>query len=273
MSKTEKILTEHYGGEVKIWFYPNSHRYKEDGEKTYLIGVTTATGMLDKSGPLLIWSGRLIQSFLLDVLESGELITAEHIEVAIKQPEEEKKKAGDKGSQVHDWCEAWIKGEDPAIPEDPQVKSGAMAFLDWVQTHEVRFLSSEKRVYSKRHKYVGTMDVEFTMGIDENGVKEGHGIIHVGDFKTSSGFYADQAFQVSAYQHASTEEHGTVYGKKYLIRLDKETGEFHTKAFTVKEHPQHLRAFLALLEVKRQMKVWDKVHNEYYKRQAKFSKK
>lgn len=254
----EKSL--HYNGEVEILFYPNSHRYRKSTEKTYLTGTTTATGMYDKSRPLMIWAGRLIEKYLLDQLEAGEVITPEIVMTAINQPNEKRDEAAAIGTLVHEWAEAWIKDNALPIPEDERVRNGAMAFLKWVKEHDIKFIASEKRVYSRKHNYVGTMDVVFTMG-DEN-----HEIIHAGDFKTSSGFYIDQAFQVSAYQYAETEEHGTVFGDKCVIRFDKDTGEFDVKWFPAEEHKLHIRGFLACLELKRQTQEWDKTHNEYYKK-------
>lgn len=255
----EKSL--HYNGEVEILFYPNSHRYKLAGEKDYLIGVTTATGMLDKSRPLTIWATKLTGQYLIDMLNRKEPITEEQIWVAVNQHNEKRDEAAGKGTLVHKWAEAFAHGEALPVPEDEQVRNGTLAFLKWVKENDIRFVSNEKRVYSRKYKYVGTMDLDFTMGKDEN-----HTILHPGDYKTASGIYPEMAFQVSAYQNAMTEEHGTIYGDKCIIRFDKETGEFHEKWFKREEHEGHFRAFLALLEVKKQMKVWDKLHNEYLKK-------
>lgn len=255
----EKSL--HYNGEVEIHFYPNSHRYKVAGQKDYLIGVTTACGIVDKSGALIPWAVKLATDRLLEIIEiEGRNIEPIDIINASTLHKEKKEQAAAKGKLVHEWAEKWIKGENPEIPEDEQVRNGAIAFLDWVKKNDIRFISSEKRVYSRKHGYVGTMDTSFTMG------SEGHKIIHPGDFKTSSGIYFEMAMQVSAYQAAESEENGTVYGSKCIVRFDKETAEFQVKWFQPEEHLGHFRAFLACLEVKRQLKIWDKIHNEYYKR-------
>ncbi len=270
---TEIEESSHYNGEVEINFYPNSHRYKLKGEKGYLIGVTTATGMVDKSRPLMIWAERLTQDYLNNVLATEEAIDHHHIEEAINQRNIRLEQAATTGTLVHEWAEAYIKGEDPEIPEDDSVSNGVLAFLKWVSEHDVKFAESEVRVYSKEHQYVGTMDTIFTMG------HEGHKVLHAGDFKTGSGVYIDQAFQVSAYQAAYTEEHGTKFGSKWILRFVKEdkidrntgiviqeAGTFEAKEFKAEEHEGHFKGFLGALEIKRQDKIWNKLHNKFYKR-------
>lgn len=259
-TKTNVEKSSHYNGEVNILFYPDSHRYRIEGEKEYLIGVTTATGMLDKSRPLMIWSGRIITDYLREKLDETGALTHVDINEAQMLPDQKKEEAASKGTLVHAWAEAWIKDQALPIPEDEQVRNGALAFLKWVKENDIKFLFSEKRVYSRKYGYVGTFDVAFTMGIEDHAVK------HPGDFKTSSGIYFEMAAQVSAYQHAETEEHGTVFGDKCVIRFDKDTAEFQVKWFPASEHKMHLRAFLAMLELKKQVKQWDKTHNDYYKK-------
>lgn len=252
-------ISNHYNGEVQIKFYPSSHRYQILGQKDYLIGVTTATGMMDKSRALMIWAGRLTKDYLVDLLQSGKTIDELDIEQAINQHNVKREEAATIGSLVHDWAEQYIKGLNPEVPEDESVQNGVTAFLRWANENDIRFISSEKRVYSRKYNYVGTMDCSFTMG------KEDHKIIHAGDFKTSSGIYPEMAMQVSAYQHAEAEEHGTQYGDKCIIRFDKNTGEFEAKWFDLDEHDIHFNGFISCLDLKRITKHWDKIHGYYAK--------
>jgi len=252
---TEVIRSKHYNDEIEIKFYPNSHRYQKEGEKTFLIGVTTATGMVDKSRPLLIWSSRLTEEYLTKIL-NFKPIEPEDIAIAVNQYNEKRDEAADKGTQVHRWAEAYIQGENPDTPEDEQVRNGALAFLKWVDEKQVKFLSSEKMVYSKKHNYVGTMDVIFTMGTED------HKIIHAGDFKTSSSIYLEHVMQVVAYQEAEREEFGTEYGSPYILRFDKDTGEFHSKEFA-DNIEEYFEGFLACLKLKELSKFWEKTHGYY----------
>lgn len=265
---TETIVTEHYNGKYPVAFYPKSHKRKIVGTKEWLDGVTSATNMLDKSTPLLKWADGLVKEFLLAAVEAGEPLSEELIKEAIGRREVEKKEAGDSGTLVHEWAEAYIKGRNPKVPEDKAVRNGVLGFLKWVRDYDVKFLESEKYVFSEKYWYHGIMDCSFTMGKGEN-----HKIKHPGDFKTGSGIYPDQAFQVAAYQHADTEEHGTVYGSKWILRFIKKdkydktgkilvqrAGDFEAKEFAAEEHEAHFESFLACLKLKRQSKIFDKKH-------------
>lgn len=247
-----------YEDKVKIKFYEDSHRYKLEGEKDYLIGVTTATGVLDKSRPLLIWATRLAKDYLLEVLQS-KVIEPEDIETAVNQHSVKKEEAATIGSAVHQWAEDYIKGVNPPVPDDENIRNGVLAFLRWVKANDVKFVESEKIIYSKKHGYVGTMDTIFTMG------SEDHKIMHAGDFKTASGIYAEMSLQLAAYQEAYTEEHGAEFGDKYILRFDKLTGEFESKQFEASEQPKHFEGFLACLKLKQFTKEWDKIHGYYSK--------
>lgn len=253
-------ISKHYNDTVTIKFYPDSHRYKMDGRRDYLIGVTSVTKQLDKSRALMIWAGRLTKEYILNAVKSGEPVSEALLDEAINQHSVKLDEAASSGSLVHAWAEAYIKGDKPDVPKDAQVRNGVMAFLRWIRENEVKFIASEKRVFSKKYGYVGTMDCIFTMG------RESHKIIHPGDFKTSSGFYFEQPLQVAGYQEAESEEHGTVYGDKFIIRFDKNTGLFEVKRFDAEEHAGHFAAFLGLLEVKKQQKAWDKKHGYYSKK-------
>jgi len=267
---TEIIRTTHYNGEVAIKFYPGKHAYQLEGHKDYLIGVTTATGMMDKSRALMIWASRLTKDYLVNVLNSKQ-IEIEDIESAVTQYDAVRDEAATIGTMAHDWVDQYVKGLNPTTPDDERVANAVTAFLKWVNQYQVRFVFNEKVVYSRKHEYVGTMDCAFTMGA------EGHKIIHPGDYKTSSGLYVNMAFQVAAYQEAESEEHGTVYGDKWLLRFSKEdkfdkngkltqvAGDFEAKCFPREEHDKHFQGFLACLELKKQQKEWDKKYGFYAK--------
>src|SRR3990172_6993113 len=152
-----------YGGKVHIDFYPDSHRYKKQGESNYLISVTTACGMLDKSRVLIKWATGLAKDFLLGQLKDIAKTTNEEIiqgliERACGLHEERKQKAADIGTQVHEWAEKHIAGEKPPLPKDKNVLNGVMAFLKWLEENKIKFIASEKLVYSKKYDYVGLMD-------------------------------------------------------------------------------------------------------------------
>lgn len=256
--QTEIEESLHYGHEIVIQFYPTSHRYRLKGRKEYLLGVTTCTGILDKSRPLMIWASRLAKDYLMANLNSGS--SEQTIEDACNQYNVKRDEAATKGSLVHQWIEDFIHGKNPPTPTDVNVKNGVLSFLKWKTENDVKFVESETRVYSKKYEYVGTADVIFTLG------KEGHKVTHMGDWKTSAAVYFEMVMQVSAYQEAYTEEHGTVFGDKYILRLDKDTGNFESHKFAKEDHAEHFKGFLACLQLKELVKAWDKEFGYYAKK-------
>jgi hypothetical protein len=82
-----------------------------------------------------------------------------------------------------------------------------------VEEHKVRFIDSERFVYSRRDNFVGKFD--FTMEAD--------GGVCMGDLKTGNGLYPTVAMQTAAYAKAYTEETGSVIVGRWAIRVAKET--------------------------------------------------
>lgn len=240
-----------YDGTIELCFDEIRHRFTVNGNPVFP-SVTGATGVIDKSRPLIFWAIGLMKDFLMQNLKAliedikGDKI-ATIIEEAAKQHSIKKEQAADVGTQVHDWVEKFIKAKSkkdwPEIPKDPQVFNGITAFLKWVDEYEVKFISSEKLIYSKKYKYAGIMDAEAI-------IKRKTCVI---DFKTGKAIYPEMRFQVAAYQAAVEEESGKEYsGNKWLVRFDKETGEPDPKEFA--EQDKDFKAFLAALELKRRLK-------------------
>jgi len=244
--KTAKL----YNDKIQIDFYPNSHRYKKHGERSYLISVTTATGMLDKSRVLINWAVGLVKDFLyeqadtLAKTDSRELVES-LIDKACVQHTEKKTKAGASGTAVHEWAEAFINGEDPALPKDKNVLNGVTAFMKWVGENKIKFTACEKLVYSKKLDYVGLMDASGKI----------KGKNYVIDFKTSKYIYNEHRYQTAAYLMADEEESGVKYDGIYLVKFDKETGEFEPHLFDSREDiDKDFEAFKGLLAVKKREK-------------------
>lgn len=261
---TEKIIKKLYDGQVEITFYPNSHMYKL-GNKN-LISVTGATGMLDKSQALLIWAMRVTKNYLLDIKDAGDSITIKDIEQACIQHTIKKEQAADIGTKIHAWAESYAKGENPELPngddgESTKMLNGVLAFLKWVDENRVRFVETERFVFSRKHEYVGTMDLAFTMG------REDHKILHPGDYKTSSGIYSSHLYQtegyVGAYLEEMSEKLSCQIGSSFILRfakedkfdkdgrLKEEAGTFEAKEIPVKLRPYLYDSFLACLTLKK----------------------
>lgn len=242
---TEIITTKLYDGEVTIDFYPNSHRYKANGEWVKN-SVTKISGIVDKSTPLMWWACKCMRDELLEDYQAGR-ISDKTIVGAVSAFQRIKKKATDIGTIVHDFCEAYalnrLEGtEKPELPEDEKALAGVLAFLKWVKESRIEFLAVEQMVYSRKYNYVGKFDLLAKI----NGK---NGKLVLIDYKTSKAFYpVDMGMQTSGYQIAYEEESGKKIDQRLILRFDKETGEFETHI--LKNHAQDKAAFLAAKHLK-----------------------
>ena len=205
-----------YKKTVEIRFFPDTHIYMVDKKRK--TGVTTIIGIIDKSRPLISWALGLAEDHLLELLQKG--ITEKDIYTASSLHEIRKQEAADLGTEIHDWAERYIrhklkeKGcEMPEMPERKEVQIGAMAFLDWEKEHKVKFISTERVVYSKKNDFIGTMDIEAIVDGD----------LVLVDLKSGNGLYNSVCLQTAAYVKADEEESGKEYVGRWAIRLSKET--------------------------------------------------
>ncbi len=225
-----EILFSLYKGKVQGKFLgpteesPNRHMYYVDtgeGMKRKK-GVTTFLAIKDKSVALMSWQGETIAKHFFEMLDNSLPLTQESIAKAIFSPEDVKNKAGDLGTQIHSWIESYInyklypkKFKMPEMPEDQNVVTGVTSFLEWESSHKVKYLWSEKILYSKKYDYIGKGD--FGAVVD--------GITCLCDVKTSNNMYNSVCAQTAAYAEADREESGIKYEGRWAIRLAKETPE------------------------------------------------
>ncbi|MDQ5987359.1 MAG: hypothetical protein CSYNP_03099 [Syntrophus sp. SKADARSKE-3] len=252
----EKTTNSLYGGEVLIDFYPVSHRYKMAGEKTYLISATACTGIIDKSRFLIPWAVNLAGTFLKQFIENASVnqFSAEEllpvIDEALKQHTVKKEEAAGIGDLVHAWAESFAKSqiEGSPMPEiaddlDERVINGINAFLDWITTHEVKFIHSEKLVYSRLYGYVGTADA----------IAEVDGKKLLIDYKTGRAIYNEHHYQVAGYRGAYEEEYGPLWGAM-ILHFDKETGNLTKHELTDDDQEKDFPVFTACLAIKQREK-------------------
>lgn len=215
MENKEVIESTLYKGKVSVRFFPKSHIYMMNGKRK--TGCTTYIGIKDKSRPLMSWKSSLTVDFMLKKLKEG-VITKDIIYLASYIDEIEKEEAATTGKAVHEWAEKFIKaslkkGPMPGMPEEKNVQVGVNAFLDWAKEHDVKFLSSERVVYSMKHDFMGTLDIEAKID----------GKLCLVDLKTSNGLYNAVNLQTAAYVMADKEESKREYKGRWAIRLSKYT--------------------------------------------------
>jgi len=133
------------------------------------------------------------------------------------------------GSDVHKWIELWIKFQisgGESITEYPEdVRIPMENFHKWVESREVEWIASEKKVYSKFWNYAGTIDA----------LAKINGELYVIDFKTSAKIYKEYYLQVYGYAQAIHEmvndDSNKHYPKGMIVRLDKNENKFQEVAF------------------------------------------
>lgn len=211
MPKTEFIDFSLYKGKCKVRFYPNSHRYTVNGKPTSG-SVTSILGMYDKSGALIPWAVELSVNFLRDKFIIGKLSANDFWE-AEEQHTIKKTEASNIGTEVHEWIEKYVSGGKSEMPDRKEAIIGINAFLDWEKDNKVKFISSERAVYSRKHDFMGKMDIEAKV----------NGKLCLIDIKTSNGIYNTYNMQTAAYVKADEEESGKKYHGRWIIRLAKET--------------------------------------------------
>lgn len=232
-----------YGGKIRGKFLgptedkPNRHMYFIEGKRK--TGVTTALGIKDKSAALMSWLRDETIKASMPLFDAHKYISMEQLVKCLYANEQTVKKAADLGSEIHAWIESYInhktkvKGFEamPEMPENPAVQQGAASFLAWEAEHKVKFLWSERVVYSKKHDYIGTAD--FAAKVD--------GEMCLCDIKSGNGMYNSVRAQTAAYAMAVTEETKEKFEGRWAIRVAKETEEEYEKRMELKDT---IRGFL-----------------------------
>ena len=145
-----------------------------------------------------------------------------------------------------------------ATPQDERAKNACLAALDWMHYHNVRWIHTERKIYSRKHKYAGTMDGLCWVNSCQDQLccpqpfKDRLSII---DWKTSRFLYPEYLLQTAAYEAAYVEETKQKVEDRWILKLDKETAKFepwHLEAETFKDD---FDAFLAALDLRRKFNV------------------
>ncbi len=228
-----------YGGRVVAELNPGNHRYRigthVDGEITWIKaspdGVTTICNATIAKY-LDDWAARCasehIEKGWIGALEGpdGMMETSQFLalcEEAKTAHQVIRDTAGDGGSATHELIEKHLTGEPYVVPDDAKVAAGFKAFRNWLEQTDVEMVATERLVYSEKYFYCGKTDL----------IGRRKGKLLIGDFKTGSGVYDDQPYQLAGYAAAVEEETGDKIEDGLIIHLDKKTGRFKEYPFTL----------------------------------------
>ena len=223
----------------------HKHEFLQDGEWKPLIGVTTALQIISKP-QLIQWSANMAVEYIRNVVTNtpnwrwADTDWTKLFEEAKSAHRKKKEEAGASGTDVHKEVETLVKGSIGAwggiIDKDTKSKSPQVQkFIDWAVANKVKFLESEKHVFSEKLWIGGILD----MVIELDGKKL------IADVKTSSGIYNEAFFQMGAYDLCLEEMGEKIDG--YLVINLKKTGEFDLKIAENREINR--QAFLSALSL------------------------
>ena len=272
-----------YKGEVELRYNVRDHIYMLV-TPTGLVpqdGVTSVCHVIDKSEVLIPWAVKMMGIKLVaDIpkmqLPTGEVIVnlkLEDFEIEVQKAKSAHKDkledAGAVGHQAHNWVEHFIKSvlkEDESrklellanMPQDDRAANGVIAALDWMKNHNVRWISTERKIYSRKFGYAGTLDGLCVVDSCDDPKCCPHAFkdrLSVADWKTSNYLYPEYRLQTAAYQQAHVEESGDQVQDRWIIRLGKEDAKFEAWHLEYEAFAGDFKAFEDALDLTRSVRA------------------
>lgn len=289
MSDLDDFISSFSGYTESYWFYNHTVELKfEPKSHTYFLvtsngliaqdGVSSIVKVIDKSEPLMNWSVKMMAQKILATINQECYMTGihvtlpydtfEHLVLSSKMAHKDKlEDASAIGKIAHAWIETYIKAciaNDLGrkaylfenLPGEYQAANCCEAAVDWMSWHNVRWIHTEKKVYSLEYGFAGTLD-----GIcmadscdDESCCREQFkDRLTLIDWKTSNQLNIEYLLQSAAYQIAYMEEHKEVIEDRWIIRLGKEDGAF--ELWHVTRVTDDFLAFKHALDLTRTLRV------------------
>lgn len=241
-----------YDGEVVLDYNDVKHLYVVDG--VIIPSVTRIIGVINKPA-LVPWAVKETVTHLEGVWQPGVAYTEDQIKSILQDSKGARyrvsKTALNIGSEAHDWIERHVKSKvlstpAPELPEYPPVLAAVTSYLDWeAQQMWLKYVSSERRVYSRNHMFSGTVDLV---------MEDPNGKLVIGDLKTSKGIYPEYLLQCAAYAKAIEEEDGVEVSRIVIIRIPKDGTDFEVQ--TAWNIDELYEVFLSCLNLWRWKENW-----------------
>lgn len=185
-------------------YWENGHRYQLDGK--HVPSVTAIGDVRNKPG-MPRWSATSVAEFvadnpefihnMLDTLDRDDVVNA------LKGvPWSKSKKAGARGTALHDIAEKLLRGEAVNVPEQlaPVVENALLFLEEW----SIEPVLIEQIVASREHWYAGKLDHVSDFVHPVTG-QAGRGIF---DWKSGKKVYAAAVFQLNGYGGAEFYQDG-----------------------------------------------------------------
>lgn len=275
-----------YNNTVEIRFEKIEHKYylvdPELGSLTLLKNISTVSHIVDRSHALIPWTAKVTVEKMLRLVPTYNaelnpanppLLVLKHLtleeftKLALEAKSAHSDKlddAGEVGKIAHSWLEKYIlatlASQDTAELldkkcVDPRSTSCVDAALAWIKAHNVRWLETERKVYSKKHQCSGTMDgLALTDSCSDPTCCRVQYKDHLSliDWKTSNYLYIEFLYQTAAYQGFYTEEFPEQHiDDRWVIRLGKEDAEFDPWYLGPETFQEDFDGFIACLTLRR----------------------
>lgn len=162
-------------------------------------------------------------------------------------------RAGAIGTQVHRVIE-WTLRKQLGLTDEPEPRCdgparwAVLSFQAWAESVALRPLFIEQVVWSRVHRYAGTMDL----------LAEVNGIVTLVDFKTGKAIYPEAHLQNVAYQVALAEMGHATPVAGLIVRLPKVAGDPDFELGPVPPVADLFPVFLAV----RQLWTWAHAHEQ-----------
>jgi hypothetical protein len=231
-----------YNNTVELRFNVADHKYyKVDPELGNLIeqyGVTTVLRIIDKSPALVPWASKKCAEKILRTIPLSDVqnefkeimlapITLTDFTALVMEAKNAHKEiledAGDIGHMAHKCLEDSIQHaidhtqgtvqELHEVPTDEKAKAAAEAGFAWMRAHSVRWIGTERKIYSKKYGYAGTADgLAWVNSCDDLSCcpEKYTGHLALVDWKSSNDLHTEYCYQTAAYLQALIEEFGNV---------------------------------------------------------------
>jgi hypothetical protein len=229
---------------LELTFDDEKHIYYHQEKK-----VESVTGICGNGVPKPELTGWLISTPIREIknainerLDTGYPLDRVNLERIIdkakNKTEEVKKDAGIVGTVVHGLIEDFLQGKNIPMQSDPKVLNCWNLFLDWWNEQEYQVVELEKKIFSKKYNYAGTLDLV---------LKDKKGNLILADIKTSNHISFDYTLQLNAYKNAYEEETKSKISKGLIIRLPKTSGKIEVKELPLNK--QMFNAFLGAMHI------------------------
>lgn len=203
--------------------------YQVEGDEQPYVSVTHALSVVAKPA-LINWAANQERTLVLDAAadlyadlagtpvmsRAAYLLSLQTRLGKQKAHQRELAKASEIGTQVHALVEWNLRqslgqqvGPEPRVLDKAQW--GFMAWQDWAQAVNLKPIYIEQMVYSRTHRYAGTMDL----------LAEVDGVVTLVDFKTGKSIYGEAHLQNVAYQMALKEMGHAAPAAGLIVRLPK----------------------------------------------------